>query len=465
MSVHRYDTADGTRWRVRWREHNGRMRSRTFSGKREANAFDVDVKARKYKGEALPKPGRESLAAVYDEWLRLRGPKLASTTLTTYKVVWDAHVRDRFDHHRLNELAADPQLFDELTADMDERGVGNAAQRKVLVVLSAVLTAAVEWRKIATNPLWGMRKPPGTRQRHPHPFPPIVIERIRLRMQRRQTKSDSAGARASAEACLVTLMAYAGLRPGEALALTWGDFGTKAIAIDKAVRDGAEAPTKTGGVRTVPLVDPLREDLLELHALAVTASVPANDHNLVIPAHDGNYWSRAEFNNWRNRVWKPIMKDLAGGELPQPRLAQGRPYDCRGSFVSLQLRAGASPLEVAKWAGHSPAVMFRYYANVIEELQGEPILPAEDQIARAREAVTRTGRSDLDKLTADLLENPTVAAADDELRRRGFDAPTHEGVGAAKFFFDPSTSPIVERSSPSDDDARDHTGPELDPAA
>jgi integrase len=435
MSVQRYDTADGVRWRVRWREANGRMRSRTMTSKREASALDADVRARKFKGEMLPRPGKESLAAAYDDWFRLRGSRLATTTQRTYRAVWDAHVRGRFDHHRLNELAAEPQLFDELLAEMRERGVGPASQRKVLVVLSAVLTEHVRWKKIATNPLWRMRKPPGTRQRHPHPFPPVVVERIRLRMARRVTK-DSSGVRATADACLVTLMSYAGLRPGEALALTWADIGSNTIAVDKSVRDGAEAPTKTGAVRTVPLVAPLQSDLDHLRW---ACGLPTGDR-LVIPATDGNYWSRSEFNNWRNRVWKPILEDLAIGEDSLGRLAKARPYDCRGTFVSLHLRAGASPLEVAKWAGHSPAVMFRHYANVIEELQGEPILPAEEQILRAREAVEEKERKELDELTADLLEHPTISSASADAPTRGIRSyPTELPGRAARVFYQPNT--------------------------
>jgi hypothetical protein len=55
--------------------------------------------------------------------------------------------------------------------------------------------------------------------------------------------------------------------------------------------------------------------------------------------------------------------------------------------------------------------MFRHYANVIEELQGEPILGAEEQIGRAREAVEEKARPELDALTADLLEHPTISSA------------------------------------------------------
>ena len=419
---------DGTRWQVRWREANGRVRTRSLTSKRDALAFDADVKARKYKGEALPRPGKESLAAAYEEWFRLRGATLASTTQRTYRAVWDAHVRDRFDHHRLNELATNPQLFEELLADMRERAVGNAAQRKVLVVMSAVLTAAVDWKKIQTNPLWRMRKPPGTRQRHPHPFPPIVIERIRLRLARRATK-DASGVRAAADACFVLLMSYGGLRPGEALALTWGDIGANTIAVDKAVRDGAEAPTKTRAIRTAPLLGPLHDDLDRYrHA----CGLPEPDR-LVIPARDGGYWSRSEFNNWRNRVWKPALADLAAGDRALGQIAGAVPYDCRGTFVSLHLRGGASPLEVAAWAGHSPAVMFKHYANVIEELRGEPVLPAEEQILRAREAVVELHRGELDKLMADLIENPMVRSLRASQERAGGDLARH-GAAARRFY-------------------------------
>ena len=152
---------------------------------------------------------------------------------------------------------------------------------------------------------------------------------------------------------------------------------------------------------------------------------PLQPDDLMFPATDGGPWSRAEFNNWRNRVWKPVLKQLAGTDPALASLATARPYDCRGSFVSLHLRAGASPLEVAKWAGHSPAVMFNHYANVIEELRGEPVIPVEDQIARARQAVEGKEREELDRLTVDLVEHPTIASAG-------------SGSSAARFFFAPN---------------------------
>lgn len=146
----------------------GTVRTRSLTSRREALAFDADVKARKSKGEALPRPSRDTLADAHREWLRLRGAALAPSTRQVYEYAWNAHVKGTgFDGHRLAELVAEPVLVEELIAGMRERGIGPAAQRKVLVVLSAVLTAAVQWKKIPTNPVWRMPKPPATRQRVP----------------------------------------------------------------------------------------------------------------------------------------------------------------------------------------------------------------------------------------------------------------------------------------------------------
>lgn len=415
MSVQRYETADGSRWRVRWREHDGRMRSRTLTSKREALALDSDVKAKKFKGEALPRATRDTLAEAYAEWLRLRGANLAPQTLAVYRYTWNAHVHGTgFDGHRLTELVTDPMLIEDLIADMRERGVGPAAQRKTLVVLSAVLSAAVQWKKIPTNPVWRMPKPRGTRQRIPHPFPPLVVEGIKRRMQKQRLKDNFFVP--TADSVLVSVLSYAGLRPGEALALTWGDVGRRTIAVDKALADGVVGATKTGKSRSVPVVGPLANELQLWRSLSGTGAEEA----LVFPGHDGDVWSRTATNNWRARVWRPTLAALAA-DSGIARFAAATPYDCRGSFVSLHLRAGASPLEVAAWAGHSPAVMFNHYANVIEELVGEPRLSAQEQITRAQQAVLQSTAPELNRLTFDLCERPTVQS----------------GGGSAKVFYGP----------------------------
>lgn len=120
----------------------------------------------------------------------------------------------------------------------------------------------------------------------------------------------------------------------------------------------------------------------------------------------------------RARVWRPVLESLATEKRPE-HLATAVPYGCRGSFVS--------PLEVAAWAGHSPQVMFSHYANAIEELVGEPRIPVEEQIKRARDVVEDTPSEELDNLAAELFARPTVASAGKS--------------GAAKLLYEPGTKP------------------------
>ncbi|WP_314222922.1 hypothetical protein [Streptomyces zaehneri] len=58
------------------------------------------------------------------------------------------------------------------------------------------------------------------------------------------------------------------------------------------------------------------------------------------------------------------------------------PYSMRHAGVSLWLESGVSPAEVARRAGHSIAVLFRFYAKAIHRSQQR----ATEQIQRALEA-------------------------------------------------------------------------------
>src|SRR5260370_571255 len=48
------------------------------------------------------------------------------------------------------------------------------------------------------------------------------------------------------DAVLLAVLAYAGLRPGEALALRWGDVRERTLLVERALSLGAEKGTKTG---------------------------------------------------------------------------------------------------------------------------------------------------------------------------------------------------------------------------
>jgi integrase len=108
----------------------------------------------------------------------------------------------------------------------------------------------------------------------------------------------------------VSVLAYAGLRPGEALALTWGDVQGQTIIGDKAVSAGEQKETKTRQTRAVRLLTPLASDLAEW----MRCGRPSNEA-LVFPRRDGRAWTDSDWNNWRKRVFAPAAKALGGAKL------------------------------------------------------------------------------------------------------------------------------------------------------
>src|SRR5262249_13888992 len=105
---------------------------------------------------------------------------------------------------------------------------------------------------IRDNPFKPLRKPPQRPSRSGVRLSPKDVEALRRHVP---TDRDKA---------LISLLAYAGLRPGEALALTSGDIRENTINVDKALSFGSEKGTKTGQVRAVRLLAPLAEELRAL---------------------------------------------------------------------------------------------------------------------------------------------------------------------------------------------------------
>ena len=363
MSIERVDRASGPVWRVRWRDELGRNRSKVLGRKRDAEAFDAEVRRLKRTRDlGQLDAGKQTLADFGTEWWSLHAePNLAPSTLKVYAALWDVHVLPRLGSYPLRDLT--PEVITSFRLGLEHDGTGPASVRKTLTLLQGVLQRACEWGRVSSNPLAAVRKPPLRAARAVEPLPPVTVERIRGWFLARGELGDAA---------LVSVLAYAGLRPGEALALTWGHVRDRTLLVERAVSLGEIGPTKTAQRRTVTLLAPLAQDLAEWRL----ASGRPEPDALVFPGHDGGPWSLTAYQNWRRRIFGPVAESCG---------AQGaRPYDLRHSFVSLLIHEGRSVVEVARQAGHSPKVALDTYAHVFDELAGHERVPAETLIRRAR---------------------------------------------------------------------------------
>jgi len=107
-----------------------------------------------------------------------------------------------------------------LIADLERDGVGRPTIRKTLGLLQGVLARAVEWGRIANNPVKSVRKPTVVRQHVVRVLTPREVEALRSEMNHR-------------DATIVSCLAYSGPRPGELLQapLTWPDVLERTCSI------------------------------------------------------------------------------------------------------------------------------------------------------------------------------------------------------------------------------------------
>ena len=368
MSVEAVQRKGGKVWRVRWRDECGNARTQVLGAKRDAEAFDADIKRRKRLGElAQLDAGRQTVAdfASGEWWEQHAKVNLTEPTRKTYAAMFDRHLLPRVGSMRLRDVT--PAVVARLRSDLAASGVGDSAARKALFLLQGIFACAIEWGHLTTttNPVASVRKPSGRRKRTVVALPPTMIEAMRNELRIRGDMRD---------ATLVSLLAYSGLRPGEALALRWGDVTDRTLRVERAVANGVVKTTKTGEVRTVRLLGPLVADLREWRL----ASGQPDAGSLVFPAFDGEPWRTHGWKNWSRRTWKPLAE--------RHGTARSRPYDLRHSFCSLLLHEGRNPIEVAAQAGHQPSMTLDTYGHVIAELEGSDRVPAEDAIMAARRA-------------------------------------------------------------------------------
>jgi hypothetical protein len=232
MSIEKISRENGTVWRVRWRE-GGRNRSKVIGRKRDAEMFDAELRRQRRLGTiGLVDGGDETLSAFAEEWWRLYVlPNLEPSTQDFYKWMRDTHVLPHLGGHRLRELT--PEQLEHWKAAMVKRGVGTAIQAKAITLLQGILQRAFEWGRIPSNPARVVRRPRQLEHAAIEPLGPKAIEGMRLWFLDQRRLEDAA---------LVSVLAYAGLRPGEALGLTWGRMRERTLLVEQTASMGALKP-------------------------------------------------------------------------------------------------------------------------------------------------------------------------------------------------------------------------------
>jgi len=144
------------------------------------------------------------------------------------------------------------------------------------------------------------------------------------------------------DAAILSVLAYAGLRPGELRLLRWRDVRERTLLL---------RAEKTGSRRAVRLLAALAEDLRAWRTASREPPVEA----LIFADEQGQEWTANGFEKWRQRRYGRLLS--AAG------LDRGRPYDLRHSFASLLLHEGRDVIYVAGQLGHGAELTLRTYGT------------------------------------------------------------------------------------------------------
>lgn len=339
--------ARDTRWRARWRDPNGRSRSKNFNRKVDAQRFLERVGTAMQTG-AYAEPALQR--TTFDEWAAewLQAVDVAPTTRRGYEQALD-RIRPTFSGVKVGSI--DRPSVRRFVTEMRRARYSQKTVKNTLSVLKGTLDLAVEARALPENPATRMRL--GAQRRHEPLF--LTPEQVNALVE----------AAAPAYRTVLRFAAYTGGRPGELAGLRIGRLdllrGTATFAETLTTLGGklVEGPTKTYETRTVPLPPFLREELAEY--LAARRQQLGRDlapDELVFVSSKG-YPIRTD----KLLRWVKAAAERAG-------LSRSlRTYDLRHTYASLLIAAGAHPKVVQERLGHKTITMtFDVYGHLFPAL-------------------------------------------------------------------------------------------------
>jgi integrase len=361
----------GDRWVVRWREggRSSPAHQKTFTREKDARRFDTAIRRAKDLGRLSSEVigSEQTVAAFLEEWWeKYARALLKPSTLASYAYVLDRWIVPYLGRTRLRDISR--ETVDEYRAQLRTAGAGTPTINRALAILQGVLQRAVEWRRLPSNPLAGTVRLAHVRAASIDAREPERVEAIRAPLP--------TGVRFRREdAALVSVLAYEGLRPGEAFALQWSDVLERGlprarIRIARGLSERDVTTPKSARAREPELFGPVATELGELY-LALGRPDP---RTLVFADSKGGHLRRQ---NWRQRIWIPAL--AAAGE------PYFRPYDLRHTCATLLIYEGRPVTEVAAHMGHAdPGFTARVYGHVFRDAGDRRCVPIDQAIAMAR---------------------------------------------------------------------------------
>lgn len=354
-----YDTAAGKRYRVRYRKPDKTQTDkRGFRTKREAETFAASVTVSKAIGEYIdPALARITIGQLAPGWLAGKKTIVKPSQQASLDSSWRTHVQEKWGPREVRDIQpSEVQLWVSTLGETKSASVVLRAHG----VLAGILDQAVKDRRLPRNPARGIELP-------------RKVKKSKVYLTHDQVHELAA---ASKYPTLVLVLAYTGLRWGEATALRVKHVNAlrrrlsieeNAVWVGNTVHVGTP---KTHDRRSVPY-----PKFLDQRIRALCAGKGAED----LLFGDGTAFMRLPHpsHSWLAQavrtVREPQLKEIAAAkaEEREPRvelMPVVTPHDLRHTAASLAISAGANVKAVQRMLGHASAAMtLDTYADLFDD--------------------------------------------------------------------------------------------------
>jgi integrase len=351
----------GLRYKVRYLDPDGQERSKSYPDKKlkDARAFLAKVEADKLTGEYIdPKEGKTTLRDYCDNWLKGQSQDESSQRAIWFKL--SKQVYPFLGASALSTIGA--ATIRDWLSWMNGNNISESHKSQVFNLLSAVLSSAVDEKRIRVNPCKarGVKKPVPDK-RKVTPWTEVRLRAIQLALPPRQS-------------IVIPLGSGLGLRQGEILGLSPDDIDREQMILHVnrqlaciGNRSLLKLP-KGRKTRRVPLSRGLLDsidDYMDAHP-PVTITLPWGKTNaepisvrLLVVASANRVDTGTGFNH---RYWRPAFTTAGltyvGGEDGMHAL--------RHFYASTLLARGVTIKELADYLGHAdPGFTLRTYTHLL----------------------------------------------------------------------------------------------------
>lgn len=384
------------RWLARVWADRRRSVSKTFRRKEDAEAWATDTTSDANHRGRLVKPSKQLFGEYLLNWLTLSKSDLKPHTHEKYRLMIRRYIVDpaglmdrdgnplpenrrarggrrisegvkqlRLGERPLNALTKPD--FQKLYNAMRDTTTGKGARsaQYLHAVLKEALKEAVADRKLAESPLEHLKRPRAKRLRDVITLSAAQVKRFLAALENHPLRA------------VWTLELRHGIRPGEALALTWRDITLegelKTLRIDKTLNERSGSVAKAVG--TPKTEASVREILLSADCVRVLAihRLQAGERALdpdgiVFRTSNGTHYG---LNNVR-RAFKTLKQSLheADRDLPEKQRFPLKItlYELRHTYATLMGDKGAPIAAVAQSMGHSsPMTTLKHYQRAAQD--------------------------------------------------------------------------------------------------